>query len=101
MAFGNRLDDKVAIVAGAGTRGEIAGTGQAASILMAREGAKILLCDVDIDRAEETLNVIEKSHFKNYRSSISNILRTIDMRLRKFRKLNFLKNIVVSMDMIF
>ena len=60
MALGNRLKDKVAIVTGAGTRGEIAGTGQAASILMAREGAKILLCDVDIDRAEETLNVIEK-----------------------------------------
>ena len=60
MALGNRLKDKVAIVTGAGTRGEIAGTGQAASILMAREGAKILLCDIDIDRAEETLNVIEK-----------------------------------------
>ena len=60
MALGNRLEDKVAIVTGAGTRGEIAGTGQAASILMAREGAKILLCDIDIDRAEETLNVIEK-----------------------------------------
>ncbi len=27
---------------------------------MAREGAKILLCDIDLERAEETLDVIEK-----------------------------------------
>ena len=39
MPSGQRLENKVAIVTGAGTRGEIAGTGQAASILMAREGA--------------------------------------------------------------
>ena len=60
MPSGERLENKVAIVTGAGTRGEIAGTGQAASILMAREGAKVLLSDIDIDRAEETLNTIEK-----------------------------------------
>jgi len=60
MPSGQRLEGKVAIVTGAGTRGEIAGTGQAAAILMAREGAKILLCDIDLERAEETLDVIEK-----------------------------------------
>ena len=60
MPSGQRLENKVAIVTGAGTRGEIAGTGQAASILMAREGAKVLLSDIDIDRAEETFNTIEK-----------------------------------------
>ena len=60
MPSGQRLENKVAIVTGAGTRGEIAGTGQAASILMAREGAKVLLSDIDIDRAEATLNTIEK-----------------------------------------
>ena len=47
-----------------------------------------------LTESNSTLNVIEKSHFKNYRSSISNILRTIDLRLRKFRKLNFLKKII-------
>ena len=60
MPSGQRLEGKVAIVTGAGTRGEIAGTGQAAAILMAKEGAKILLCDIDLERAEETLDVIEK-----------------------------------------
>ena len=60
MPSGQRLENKVAIVTGAGTRGEIAGTGQAAAILMAKEGAKVLLSDIDIDRAVETLNSIEK-----------------------------------------
>jgi len=40
------------------------------------------------------LNIIKKSHFKNYRYTISNILRTIDLRLRKFRSLYFLKKII-------
>ena len=60
MPSGQRLENKVAIVTGAGTRGEIAGTGQAAAILMAKEGAKVLLSDIDFDRVEETLNSIEK-----------------------------------------
>ena len=60
MPSGKRLEGKVAIVTGAGTRGEIAGTGQAAAILMAREGAKILLSDIDINNAEEPLRVIKK-----------------------------------------
>ena len=60
MPSGKRLEGKVAIVTGAGTRGEIPGTGQAAAILMAREGAKILLSDIDINNAEETLSVIKK-----------------------------------------
>ena len=58
MPSGQRLENKVAIVTGAGTRGEIAGTGQAAAILMAKEGAKVLLSDIDIDRAEETEEVL-------------------------------------------
>ena len=60
MALGNRLEDKVAIVTGAGTRGEIAGIGQATSILMAKEGAKVLLCDIDKDRVAATQSAIEK-----------------------------------------
>jgi len=44
-----RLQDKVAIVTGAGSRAEGIGNGRAAAILFAREGAKVLL--VDRDRA--------------------------------------------------
>ncbi|MCY4540398.1 MAG: SDR family NAD(P)-dependent oxidoreductase [Chloroflexi bacterium] len=49
-----RLKDKVAIVSGAGTRGPMPGTGQATAILFARHGAKVLLTDLDLARAEET-----------------------------------------------
>lgn len=43
----NRLQDKVAIVTGAGTRGPMPGTGQATAILFARQGARVLLVDLE------------------------------------------------------
>ena len=54
-----RLKGKVAIVTGAGSSGPGVGTGKAASILFAREGASVLLVDRDADRARETLETIE------------------------------------------
>ena len=60
MTAGNRLEDKVAIVTGAGTRGPMPGTGQATAVLFARHGARVLLVDLDIQRAEETLAIIER-----------------------------------------
>ena len=54
-----RLKDKIAIVSGAGSRGPMPGTGQATAILFAREGAKVLLADRDLDRAEATRDAIE------------------------------------------
>jgi NAD(P)-dependent dehydrogenase (short-subunit alcohol dehydrogenase family) len=53
-----RLKDKVAIVTGAGSRGPGIGNGKAASILFAREGAKVLCVDAQLDRAEETVKAI-------------------------------------------
>tara|TARA_A100001037_G_scaffold206149_1_gene184378 strand:- start:12595 stop:13404 length:810 start_codon:yes stop_codon:yes gene_type:complete len=55
----DRLKNKVALITGAGTRGEIVGIGQASSILMAREGAKILINDIDPERANSTLSQIK------------------------------------------
>ena len=60
MKMTGRLKNKVAIVTGAGTRGEIEGTGQTTSILMAREGATILLADLNLKRVELTHKTIEK-----------------------------------------
>ena len=54
-----RLEGKVAIVTGAGSSGEGVGNGKAASILFAREGAKVLLVDFQEDRARETLQIIQ------------------------------------------
>src|SRR5260370_25879376 len=53
-----RLAGKVAIVTGAGSRGEGMGNGKAASILFAREGASVLCADQIAARAEETVATI-------------------------------------------
>lgn len=55
-----RVEGKVAIVTGAGsTPGPGMGTGKAAAVLLAREGAAVLLVDLHPERAEETLRLIE------------------------------------------
>jgi NAD(P)-dependent dehydrogenase (short-subunit alcohol dehydrogenase family) len=53
-----RLAGKVAIVTGAGSRGQGLGNGKATAILFAREGARVLCVDVARERAEETLGLI-------------------------------------------
>jgi NAD(P)-dependent dehydrogenase (short-subunit alcohol dehydrogenase family) len=55
-----RLKDKVAIVAGAGSRGPGIGNGKATAILFAREGARVLCVDADIARAQETVQSIQQ-----------------------------------------
>ncbi len=49
-----RLEGKVAIVTGAGSRGPGTGNGKATAVLFAREGARVLLVDRVPERAEET-----------------------------------------------
>ena len=55
---GTRLAGKVAIVTGAGSRGEGIGNGRAAAVLFARDGARVLLVDQDRAAADETLRMI-------------------------------------------
>ena len=54
----DRLSGRVAIVTGAGSRAEGIGNGRAASILLARHGAKVLLIDAVLAPAEETRRMI-------------------------------------------
>jgi len=54
-----RVSDKVAIVTGAGSVGEGIGNGKAAAILYAREGARIMLVDLNLDAAEETRSIVK------------------------------------------
>jgi NAD(P)-dependent dehydrogenase (short-subunit alcohol dehydrogenase family) len=49
-----RLAGKVAIITGAGSQNEGIGNGRAMAILMAREGARLLLVDRSLDAAERT-----------------------------------------------
>ena len=56
--MGARLESKVALVMGAGSIGPGWGNGKAAAVLFAREGAKVMACDVNREAAEETRDLI-------------------------------------------
>lgn len=58
MAGKPRLEGKVAIVTGAGSRAAGIGNGRATAVLFAREGARVLLVDQSAAAAEETLAII-------------------------------------------
>ncbi|MDP1584093.1 MAG: SDR family NAD(P)-dependent oxidoreductase, partial [Bradyrhizobium sp.] len=54
-----RLKDRVAIVVGAGqTPGEGIGNGRATALTFAREGARVLCVDHNVESAQETVNMI-------------------------------------------
>ena len=56
-----RLRDKVAIIVGGGqVPGEGLGNGRATAILFAREGAKVIVADRNIESAQETVALIAK-----------------------------------------
>ena len=53
-----RLQDKVALVMGAGSSGPGWGNGKATAVQFAREGAKVVCVDVNLAAAEETVGII-------------------------------------------
>lgn len=58
MTMTKRLEDKVALVVGAGSVGPGWGNGKAAAVLFAREGAKVVCADVNEAAAKETAGII-------------------------------------------
>ncbi len=57
--MGERLKDKVAIVAGAGTVSPGWSNGKATSVLFAREGARVFAVDLTLEAAAETRMIID------------------------------------------
>jgi NAD(P)-dependent dehydrogenase (short-subunit alcohol dehydrogenase family) len=53
-----RLQDRVALVFGAGSSGPGWGNGKAAAVTFAREGAKVVAVDIDLAAAEQTRDII-------------------------------------------
>ena len=92
-----RLQDMVAIVTGAGSRGAGVGNGKAASILFAREGAKVCLVDSVLARAEETRVEIEKEGGEAVAIEANVALdagckRVVDMAVMRYGKVDILHN---------
>jgi NAD(P)-dependent dehydrogenase (short-subunit alcohol dehydrogenase family) len=54
-----RLAGQTAVVTGAGSSGELPGTGSAMAVLFASEGAAVVILDVDEDRARHTERAVQ------------------------------------------
>ena len=92
-----RLEGKVAIVTGAGSRGEGVGNGKATATLFAREGASVLLADMEIERANETLQGIESeggiaSTIKVDVTRDGDCLELVDTAIERYGRLDILDN---------
>lgn len=92
-----RLEGKVAIVTGAGSRGPGVGNGKAAAVLFAREGAKVLIVDQTLERAEETLKMIRDeggtgSTFSADVTNLSNCQAMVRAAIDRYGKLDILHN---------
>jgi len=98
-----RLEGKVAIVVGAGTRGVGVGNGKAAAITFAREGAKVLCVDLDEVAADATRDAI-RSEGGQAETFVANIVNAKDCEgvieacIQHFGKLDVLHNNVGTGD---
>lgn len=93
-----RVHGKVAIVVGAGqTPGETVGNGRATAILLAREGARVVVVDRDQTSAEETVSLIRaEGHEATGRqadvTAEDAVRRLIDAVIEQFGGIDILHN---------
>ena len=92
-----RLEGKVAIVTGAGSSGPGIGNGKATSVLFAREGAKVLLVDAALERAEESLVMIREeggdaSVFQADVTKAADCQAMVEAAMERYGRLDILDN---------
>ena len=97
--MGDRLKDKVALVSGAGSSGPGWGNGKATAVLFAREGAKILAADLNLEAAVETKRIIEREGgiceaVAGNVSVAEDVAAIVDACIRAFGRIDVLHNIV-------
>ena len=97
MTSNLRLQDKVAIITGAGSSGPGIGNGKATAMLFAQQGAKILVVDSQLDRAEETLKLIQEENgvasvFQADVTSASDCEAMVDAAMSRYGRLDILDN---------
>jgi NAD(P)-dependent dehydrogenase (short-subunit alcohol dehydrogenase family) len=76
----NLLEGKVALVTGCGASGPAWGIGKAIAVLFAREGARILGCDINPSAAQETQAIIarEGGECRTYLADVTNAEQAVD-----------------------
>lgn len=92
-----RLQDKCAIVFGAGSSGPGWGNGKAAAVLYAREGAKVACVDLSREAAQETADIIAGEGFEAIAlaadvTSLASTRDAVDSAYETFGKLEILHN---------
>jgi NAD(P)-dependent dehydrogenase (short-subunit alcohol dehydrogenase family) len=75
----NRLQDRVALVFGAGSSGPGWGNGKATAVTYAREGAHVVAIDINLDAARETEQVIRAEGF-NCEAAMVDVTRSADVK---------------------
>lgn len=92
-----RLEGKVAIVTGAGSRGPGVGNGRATAILFAREGARVVLIDRVQEWADQTLGMIADEHgeaivMEADVTQSADCQRIVEEAVRRFGTIDILQN---------
>ncbi len=92
-----RLNGKVVIVVGAGTKGEGLGNGRASAVCFAREGARVFCVDQDMASAEVSADLIRSEGFEGraFRADISNpddCRKVIEECINYYGKIDVLHN---------
>ena len=93
----DRLKNKVALVSGAGSSGPGWGNGKATAVLFAREGAKVLAADLNLDAAVETRRIIESEGgicevVAGNVCSADDVAAMVDACIRSFGRIDVLHN---------
>src|ERR1700751_5894951 len=93
-----RLEDKVAIVVGAGqSPGEGMGNGRATALTFAREGAKVLCVDHHLESAQETVDMIAENQgtaaaFKADVTRNAELKAMVDDAMKRWGRIDVLHN---------
>lgn len=87
-----RLKDKIALISAAGS-----GTGRAGALIFAREGAKVVVADIDPQAAEETVRLVKKGGGEAVSvavdcGKVAEVRRMVDAAVKGYGRLDILWN---------